>query len=125
MEKFYFSQIFDIKIALSKNYSKELFLDYPQEKLCKAAQKIFLGTYKNSFLIAAFQEKIKRRIDCRRTICLATAHPATNRKNLLKNQVPFPPEIEPLFSKEEKTYKIAASQEKIEEFIAEKLAAMV
>ena len=55
----------------------------------------------------------------------ATARRPYCKKFIAKNQVPFPPEIEPLFSKEEKTYKIAASQEKIEEFIAEKLAAMV
>ena len=56
---------------------------------------------------------------------MATAHPAKDYQpieKIIKNKVQFPTEIEQLFTKEQKTYKITASKKKIEEFIAENIA---
>ena len=55
---------------------------------------------------------------------MATAHPAKDYQpieKIIKNKVQFPTEIEQLFTKEQKSYKIVASQKKIEKFIAENI----
>ena len=51
------------------------------------------------------------KLNLKRTICLATAHPAKFYQpieKIIKTKVQFPPEIEQFFTKEQKTYKIAA-----------------
>ena len=120
---------FQLDAAQKKKMQSDFLSDFATQKEVERTIKKYYE--KEGYLLdthTAVGVSVAEKLNLKRTICLATAHPAKDYQpieKIIKNQVPFPPEIEPLFSKEEKTYKIAASQEKIEEFIAEKLAAMV
>ncbi len=67
---------------------------------------------------------VAEKLNLKRTICLATAHPVKDYQpieKIIKKKISFPPSIKQLFSKEQRVYKIDASLLKIENFIAEKL----
>ena len=98
--------------------------DFATQKIERTIKKYY---EKEGYLLdthTAVGVSVAEKLNLKRTICLATAHPAKDYQpieKIIKTKVQFPTEIEQLFTKEQKTYKIAASQKKIEKFIAEKI----
>ena len=116
---------FQLDAAQKKKMQSDFLSDFATQKEVERTIKKYYE--KDGYLLdthTAVGVSVAEKLNLKRTICLATAHPAKDYQpieKIIKTKVQFPTEIEQLFTKEQKTYKIAASQKKIEKFIAEKI----
>ena len=117
---------FQLDAAQKKKMQSDFLSDFATQKEVERTIKKYYE--KEGYLLdthTAVGVSVAEKLNLKRTICLATAHPAKDYQpieKIIKNKVQFPTEIEQLFTKEQKTYKITASKKKIEEFIAENIA---
>ena len=125
MEQLQEKKSFQLNYEQKKEIQVDFLSDFANQKEVEKTIKEYYE--KENYLLdthTAVGVSMAEKLNLKRTICLATAHPAKFYQpieKIIKTKVQFPPEIEQFFTKEQKTYKIAASQEKIEKFIAKKL----